>query len=45
MNSNLTLSVGWVDGWRLRLISTQVTIEVEVGVEPGKKNNVRNIGH
>ena len=38
MKANLTLSVewvggwvvGWVCGWRLRLISTQVVVEVEV---------------
>ena len=39
MKSNLTLSVGWLGGWleiwRLRLISTQVVVEVEVGVELG----------
>ena len=34
MKSNLTLSVGWVEIWRLRLISTQVV--VDVGVELGK---------
>ena len=40
MKSKLTLSVGWVVGWvgwleirRLRLISTQVVVEVEVSVE------------
>ena len=41
MKSNITLSVGWVDGWveiwRLRLISTQVVVEVEVGVELSNK--------
>ena len=48
MKSNLTLSVVWLGGsvgwlvgwwleiWRLRLISTQVVVEVEVGVELGK---------
>ena len=37
MKSNLSLWVGWLGGWleiwRLRLISTQVVVEVEVRVE------------
>ena len=26
---------GWLDYWRIKLISTQVLVEVEVGVELG----------
>ena len=40
--SNLTFSVewvgwvgGWLEIWRVQLISTQVVVEVEVGVELG----------
>ena len=43
MNSNLTFLIGWVSGWfeilRVKLISTQVEVEVTVGVELG--NTVR----
>ena len=28
--------VGWLEKWGLKLISTQVVVEVEVGVELGK---------
>ena len=31
---------GWLEIWRVKLISTQVVVEVEVGVELGK-NDVR----
>ena len=27
---------GWLEIWRVKLISTQVVVEVEVGVELGK---------
>ena len=41
VGAGLTFSVGWVGGWleiwRVKLISTQVVVEVEVGVELGKK--------
>ena len=30
-------SGGWVEIWRVKLISTQVVVEVEVGVELGKR--------
>ena len=30
-------SGGWLEIWRIKLISTQVVVEVEVGVELGKK--------
>ena len=29
--------VGWLETWGLKLISTQVVVEVEVGVELGNK--------
>ena len=42
----LTFSVGWVGGWlecwRVKLISSQVVVEVEVGVELGKISNIRS---
>ena len=31
---------GWLEIWRVKLVSTQVVVEVEVGVELGK-NDVR----
>ena len=31
--------VGWLEKWGLKLISTQVVVEVEVGVELGKIND------
>ena len=44
MKSNLTFLVGWVgwlggwlEIWGVKLISTQVVVEVEVGVELGNK--------
>ena len=30
---------GWLEKWGLKLISTQVVVEVEVGVELGKSVN------
>ena len=33
----LTFPVGWLEIWRVKLISTQVVVEVEVGVELGNK--------
>ena len=30
--------VGWLEKWGLKLISTQVVVEVEVGVELGNKS-------
>ena len=29
---------GWLEIWRVKLISTQVIVEVEVGMELGKNN-------
>ena len=40
MKSTLTFLVGlggWLEIWRLKLISTQVLVEVEVGVELDNK--------
>ena len=34
--------VGWLEKWGLKLISTQVVVEVEVGVELGNKNDNHN---
>ena len=37
---------GWLEKWGLKLISTQVVVEVEVGVELGKIKpfDIRNTG-
>ena len=49
MKSNLTFSVGWLGGWvgcleiwRVKLILTQVVVEVEVGVDLGKKKSPKS---
>ena len=34
---------GWVEIWGVKLISTQVVVEVEVGVELGKSFNMNDI--
>ena len=34
---------GWLEKWGLKLISTQVVVKVEVGVELGKMMNTRMI--
>ena len=34
---------GWLEIWRVKLISTQVVVEVKVGGELGKNNNYNNI--
>ena len=34
---------GWLEIWGVKLISTQVVVEVEVGVELGKSFNMNDI--
>ena len=34
---------GWLEIWRVKLISTQVVVEVEVGVELGKKHGLKTL--
>ena len=41
-NTVLGATGGWVEKWGLKLISTQVVVEVEVGVELG--NNFKTAG-
>ena len=35
---------GWLEIRRVKLISTQVVVEVEVGVELGKNHNTTTVG-
>ena len=35
--------MGWLEKWGLKLISTQVVVEVEVGVELGNIRSVLNL--
>ena len=38
--SFLTFLGGWLEIWRVKLISTQFVVEVEVGVELGNNNQI-----